>query len=397
MQPSVVPMQPHALTKDLERMKKVLKILITHNKAGPFKKPVNAISEGIYPDYFKVVVCPMDLTTVRLRLANGWYRCSDHCVVDILQVFNNAMLYNPPDHLVYQWATSLHELTTSLVDKIKRTKGGPVGRTPLKKKRGGQTESSETDSRDRTPPSPSIDGDIKKCENILETIMTEKSFRDCVTPFLVITTKYANDSYIPTDLDHIKKRLRAGFYLTPTQFAQDFRKMISETYRFCLENDPLIEQASELQHRFEIMFAKDVGGSDEEEDVTMADTFDETEVLSDILATGKYIEQELASFVKYQQKYLEDKKFDYAKKRFDNAKGLVEDIENLSEDLTNDIINVMRQNGEIIKIESDGSLGVEYTNLSSRTIKQVRELVNSKMNNFSNGILEEEENVDIMS
>ena len=54
VQPSVVPMQPHALTKDLERMKKVLKILFTHNKAGPFKKPVNAISEGIYPDYFKV-------------------------------------------------------------------------------------------------------------------------------------------------------------------------------------------------------------------------------------------------------------------------------------------------------------------------------------------------------
>ena len=45
------------LTEDLLVMKrKVVPFLINHPYSGPFRKPVNAKAEGIYPDYFKVCI-----------------------------------------------------------------------------------------------------------------------------------------------------------------------------------------------------------------------------------------------------------------------------------------------------------------------------------------------------
>ena len=55
-QPEVRPQNgAHPLTEDLLVMlKKVVPFLLNHPYSGPFKHPVNAKAEGIYPDYFKV-------------------------------------------------------------------------------------------------------------------------------------------------------------------------------------------------------------------------------------------------------------------------------------------------------------------------------------------------------
>ena len=55
-QPEVIPWNGgHQLTEELAFMKKkVLPLLLTNALSGPFKLPVNAKAEGIYPDYFKV-------------------------------------------------------------------------------------------------------------------------------------------------------------------------------------------------------------------------------------------------------------------------------------------------------------------------------------------------------
>merc|ERR1712106_1120106 len=55
-----------------------------------------------------------------------------------------------------------------------------------------------------------------------------------------------------------KNRLEGEYYETAEQFAEEFRLMISETYRGCIEKDPLLEQARELHHEFELAFAKAV-------------------------------------------------------------------------------------------------------------------------------------------
>ena len=57
-QPEVVPWNgPHPLTEELLFMKKkVVPFLLNHPYSAPFRYPVNAKAEGIYPDYFKVII-----------------------------------------------------------------------------------------------------------------------------------------------------------------------------------------------------------------------------------------------------------------------------------------------------------------------------------------------------
>ena len=55
-QPEVFPWNGGTeLTEELSFMKrKVIPFLLNHPYSGPFRLPVNAKAEGIYPDYFKV-------------------------------------------------------------------------------------------------------------------------------------------------------------------------------------------------------------------------------------------------------------------------------------------------------------------------------------------------------
>merc|ERR1711945_88840 len=75
---------------------------------------------------------------------------------------------------------------------------------------------------------------LQICENILETLMGDK-YRYCSEPFLTITTRYSSDSYTPMDLSMIKTNLSRGHYRNAQEFAADFRRMISETYRYCID------------------------------------------------------------------------------------------------------------------------------------------------------------------
>ena len=62
-QPEVFPWNGgYPLTEELAFMKrKVVPFLLNHPYSGPFRYPVNAKAEGIYPDYFKVGMAPTPL------------------------------------------------------------------------------------------------------------------------------------------------------------------------------------------------------------------------------------------------------------------------------------------------------------------------------------------------
>merc|ERR1719270_1835704 len=133
---------------------------------------------------------------------------------------------------------------------------------------------------------------LKVCENILETIMSDK-MRYCADRFHKIRTQNVADTYTPMDLTQIQTKLSQGSYKNPQEFATDFRRMISETYRFCIDKDPIIEQAQELHHQFEMAFAKriqlvtDEIDEDVEETMIQDEEMDETEILQNMLSVGR--------------------------------------------------------------------------------------------------------------
>ena len=69
-QPEVVPWNGgHELTEELAFMKrKVIPFLLNHPYSGPFRYPVNAKAEGIFPDYFKVCIPPPAAHMINIKL-----------------------------------------------------------------------------------------------------------------------------------------------------------------------------------------------------------------------------------------------------------------------------------------------------------------------------------------
>jgi len=410
-QPEVFPWNGgHELTEELAFMKrKVVPFLLNHPYSGPFRYPVNAKAEGIFPDYFKIVTNPMDLTTVKSRLDNNYYSDLGPCVADIQQVWTNAKIYNPAEHTIHKWAEELNMITKGWVARCQQQ---PSQQSPVKCEINTPIAHSQPQpihnhiSNSKVIKSPAMDSETEKsnqinlkvCENILETIMSDK-MRHCSEPFLKITTRYSNDSYTPMDLYQIRENLSKGFYKTAQEFATDFRRMISETYRFCIDKDPLIQQAQELQHQFEMAFAKRIQFTQDDFTVAADDNLDnimdDTMILKKILAIGRAMEMELDSMIKKELAVLEEK-------RFNDAQLLVKEIENVPPAVMEDVIEIMQRNKEELQVEPDGTVEVSYNDLSAKTINEIRKLLQAKnlcssQNGFNvNGdIREESMNIDI--
>ncbi|KAF9870363.1 hypothetical protein CkaCkLH20_12210 [Colletotrichum karsti] len=59
---------------------------------GPFKEPVDPAEDGV-PDYFDKVKNPMDLNTIKAKMARGEYTNEDTFASDVRQIFNNCYTY----------------------------------------------------------------------------------------------------------------------------------------------------------------------------------------------------------------------------------------------------------------------------------------------------------------
>ena len=66
-----------------------------HQHGWPFHVPVDSVNLGL-PDYFKIIKQPMDMGTVKKRLENNYYWCSQECIEDLNLMFKNCYLYNKP-------------------------------------------------------------------------------------------------------------------------------------------------------------------------------------------------------------------------------------------------------------------------------------------------------------
>ena len=344
----------------------------------------------------QLVTRPMDLTTVQSRLENGYYSDLAACTSDISQVWTNAKIYNSPEHTIHKWAVELGLITNGFVAKLPK----PVKSPPVRSSVAARQRSSPESDREKSNLI-----NLKVCENILETIMSEK-MRYCAGRFHKIRTQYAADTYRPMDLTQIQNNLSQGRYKTPTQFATDFRRMISETYRFCIDKDPIIEQAQELHHQFELAFAKRIQLTAEEQQISKVQSSnavtrrpgkpgDETQILRKMLVIGQTMEEELGKMINKELAVLEEK-------RFHSAQLLVAEIENVPPEIMGDVILIMQRNREDLKVESDGTVEVSYNDLSAKTISEIRKLLRAKnlLNSQQNGsfksdIKDEPMNVDV--
>ncbi|XP_004297564.1 PREDICTED: transcription factor GTE10-like [Fragaria vesca subsp. vesca] len=84
----------------------LLNQLMKHQHAWVFKHPVDVVKLNI-PDYFTVIKHPMDLGTVKSKIASGGYLNPLSFAADVRLTFSNAMTYNPPGNDVHIMAEIL--------------------------------------------------------------------------------------------------------------------------------------------------------------------------------------------------------------------------------------------------------------------------------------------------
>ncbi|CAM0912674.1 unnamed protein product [Alopecurus aequalis] len=94
-------------------MRLLLKSLIDHTDAWPFKEPVDPRD---VPDYYNIIKDPIDLKTMSRRVeSEQYYVTLEMFVADLKRMFVNARTYNSPDTIYYKCSTRLEAYFTNRI------------------------------------------------------------------------------------------------------------------------------------------------------------------------------------------------------------------------------------------------------------------------------------------
>ncbi|XP_039748028.1 bromodomain adjacent to zinc finger domain protein 2B-like isoform X10 [Pararge aegeria] len=77
--------------KEMQFCKNLLCEMECHEHAWPFLVPVNT---KLFPQYKKVIKCPMDLSTIKKKLHDSGYKCKEEFASDVRLIFSNCEVFN---------------------------------------------------------------------------------------------------------------------------------------------------------------------------------------------------------------------------------------------------------------------------------------------------------------
>ncbi|CAN7989266.1 unnamed protein product [Ixodes hexagonus] len=231
--------------------------------AEPFAVPVDL---NAYPQYASVVAYTIDLTTIRSRLENRFYRRVDAIKFDIRFIELNAKKFNEPESKIVQKAALLTKLLLrfiddnscrdpiklyqELVDSSNASSSNNTSET-------GDNSSSSTDNEVGGPSSSGVkrkrvatSGTSKKRRTEQSTPLTSTTWKaqcsdllnlifqcEDSTPFrqpvdVNIYEDYGNIIDVPMDLGTVRDRLQRDRYPSPTEFCKDMRLIFANSRNY---------------------------------------------------------------------------------------------------------------------------------------------------------------------
>ncbi|KAJ0878082.1 putative histone acetyltransferase chromatin remodeler Bromodomain family [Helianthus annuus] len=94
-------------------MRSILKAMLDHADAWPFKDPVDVRD---VPDYYDIIRDPMDLKTMSRRVeSEQYYVTLEMFIADARRMFANARTYNSPETIYFKCSTRLESFFSSRV------------------------------------------------------------------------------------------------------------------------------------------------------------------------------------------------------------------------------------------------------------------------------------------
>uniref|UniRef100_A0A1A7XRQ9 Protein polybromo-1 n=2 Tax=Iconisemion striatum TaxID=60296 RepID=A0A1A7XRQ9_9TELE len=246
------------------RMKALLIAVTEAREAGTGRRLCDLFmvkpSKKDYPDYYKVILEPMDLRTIEHNIRSDKYMTEDSMVGDMKLMFRNARHYNEEGSQVYN--------DSDILEKIMEDKRRDLGPA--------------TDDDDMTSPKLKIRKNSmslkkskyltplqQKLNELYEAVKnyTDKRGRRLSTIFLRLPSRAElPDYYIaikkPVDMEKIKSHMLANKYQDVDALVEDFVLMFNNA---CTYNEPesLIYRDALLLHRVLLETRRDLEGGED--------------------------------------------------------------------------------------------------------------------------------------
>ncbi|XP_036068011.1 polybromo 1, like isoform X2 [Oryzias melastigma] len=203
-------------------------------------------SKKDYPDYYKVILEPMDLKTIEHSIRAERYATEDAMMEEMRLMFRNARHYNEEGSQVYNDADILEKI---LNDKRKELGPPPeedeVGSPKLKLRKSGV---SPKKSKYLTPLQQKLNELYDSVRNF-----TDRRGRRLSTIFLRLPSRSELPDYYaaikkPIDMERIRSHMAAGRYQDVDALVEDFALMFNNA---CMYNEPesLIYRDALVLHR----------------------------------------------------------------------------------------------------------------------------------------------------
>ncbi|KAF5183370.1 Transcription factor gte8-like protein [Thalictrum thalictroides] len=133
-------------SKLMEKSEALLKRLMLHVYGWAFNTPVDVVKLNI-PDYLTVIKNPMDLGTVKTKIASNQYSNPWEFLADVRLTFSNAMKYNPANNDYHIMAKTLSKFFESRWKNIQK-KLPPIEsvQVPVKSSISGESKAPKASS-----------------------------------------------------------------------------------------------------------------------------------------------------------------------------------------------------------------------------------------------------------
>ncbi|KAJ7419398.1 hypothetical protein WISP_54044 [Willisornis vidua] len=231
----------HSRDEECERVIRGIEQLLSLDISNPFAVPVDL---SAYPMYCTVVAYPTDLTTIRRRLENRFYRRISALMWEVRYIEHNARTFNEPDSPIVKAAKVVTDVLlrfigdqscTDILEIYNKVKAEDLSSTDEEEEVAEVDVDSDAPGTSsgkrrvrrrvkRQPLKASPDAWREQCQQLLNLIYEREDsepFRQPVDLFSYPDYRDIVDT--PMDFSTVKETLEAGNYTSPLEFYKDIR------------------------------------------------------------------------------------------------------------------------------------------------------------------------------
>uniref|UniRef100_A0A8D9EME9 Protein polybromo-1 n=1 Tax=Cacopsylla melanoneura TaxID=428564 RepID=A0A8D9EME9_9HEMI len=209
-------------------------------------------SAKIYPEYYKVIKQPIDMTQIENNIQNEKYRSQDEILADVKLMFANCRVFNEPGSLIYEDAVNLEKV---LVERVADMGPLPEKKRVLVKKGVNKSAGSSTPGgapSGGTGTSVAVLQKMRILYNTIKETSEPKTGRLLSAIFQRLPSRHDYPDYYevirkPMDMEMIGSKLRYSQYEHMDEMVADFMQMFDNACKYNEPDSHIYKDALSLQ------------------------------------------------------------------------------------------------------------------------------------------------------